>query len=286
MDCKKALAASGNDMNQAMDWLRKKGIARASNNADRLALEGLVGIHKSTLIEVNSETDFVSRNKDFQQFVALVASTAHAIGVEQAKSSSSSASLDVLAAVNAALKEQLLHQINTIRENIIIRRATHFLPGPSQALATYVHGRVGLDVDPNVQMGKVAALVRLSFSHPLTQQQQVDDIGRRLAMHIVAAQPAYLNEAQVPSEVREREVAIAREQQQQQDAGKPKKPEVVEKIIQGKVNKRLGEICLTSQAHVAEEGQPLVGLFLSKSQLQLVDYERWALGGASSTPPP
>jgi len=300
MDCKKALAASNSDVAKAMDWLRAKGIARASSSADRVALEGLVALHlepngqRATLIEVNSETDFVSRNKDFQHFCSVVAMTAAHFGkidvtdllqqpvyVPQGQGQGSTNNTH-----RTTVKDALGDVINLIRENIVIKRvhtvAVAAGAGCGGLLAGYVHGKVGGggELGP-VQLGKSVAVVELSSSTSTGgTDAALQSTGRRLAMHVVASKPLFLSEQTVPATVLDKETDICRQQLETADALKGKKPEVVDKIVRGKVVKRLGELCLLSQPHVAEEGAPIIGKFLTEKGLKCVSFERWTVGSA------
>lgn len=301
MDCKKALAASEGDVSKAMDWLRAKGIARASNNADRLALEGLIALHigkggkKATLLEINSETDFVSRNKDFQRFCAMVTSTAAQSGVTdiaqlmtQPCAGSSSSTPAVL-----TLQSALGDIINLIRENIVIKRieAVHATEGT--VVAGYVHGKVdgwgdaGAD-GGSLHMGKTVAVVTMaqlpgSADHSESGLPLMESSGRRVAMHIVAAKPSFLSEVTVPADFMQREGDIIAQQMQGSNALQGKTADVAAKIVKGKVQKRLAEVCLLSQVHVAEEGGVSVGKFLAAvpvgKGLTCVGFKRWAVGG-------
>ena len=140
------------------------------------------------------------------------------------------------------------------RETIVIRRAATFTaPEPNGVLSTYVHNKVGVGMLPShVQLGKAAGLVRLTAADAVdvsaVQQQLRDSVGRKLAMHVVAAKPLFLSPAEVPADFLEKEKAIFQEQSKE-DAAK-KKPDVVEKIIQGKINKRLSEVCLLGQVRM------------------------------------
>jgi len=298
MDCKKALAANAGDVSKAMDWLRAKGIARAASSADRAALEGLVALHirtsSVTLVEVNSETDFVSRNKDFQEFCALVATTAAATGVSDVQALLATKS----ATGTGTIKDALGDVVNVIRENIVIRRVASFPVAAGSVVAGYVHGKVvfggtgpGSAADGGLQLGKSAAIVSLRPSKspgPVLTAPAVaalETAARRLAMHVVAAKPLYLSELSVPVDVMTKETDICRQQLDAANQLAGKKPEVADKIVRGKVLKRLSELCLLSQPHVAEEGAPVVSKFLAALALETAGsgatctgFERWTVG--------
>jgi elongation factor Ts len=282
MDCKKALSDPEvkGDVNKAVDWLRVKGMAKASKNADREAKEGLVSVlmggNKVTLLEVNSETDFVGRNYDFQRFVASTIATAHEhLG-------SGNLSVDDLLAQplvggdnGETVAKALEKVIISIRENIVVRRAYSLnIPDTSMSVGTYVHGRVDADAgfDDSIQMGSAASIVTVSGDNI-----NAKDLTRKLAMHVVASKPQYVALKDVPeSEIaREREVAS---EQTEAEGTSGKKPDIVERIIDGKVNKRLGELCLLEQNHVAADGAPKIGKFLKKEKLSFGSFLLWTLG--------
>ena len=282
MDCKKALqdeTVTG-DIAKAVDWLRAKGIAKASKNADREAKEGVIclmrGNDKVTLVEVNSETDFVSRNEDFQTFVASVAMTAHTeLGVGDLVIDDLMGKTASAPAKEQTVKDALIDAVNGIRENISIKRAMSIDVSGVDLVGSYVHGKVGMDALPAcVEMGSSASVVLLSGA-----ADNADEVVRRLAMHTVAARPMFATMADVPKAVRQREEEVSRSQMLEEGVG-DKKPEIVEKIVAGKVNKRLGEMCLSEQVHVAEDGGPKVGKFLNKSGLKLAGFSLWTLGSS------
>lgn len=293
MDCKKALAATDGSMAAAIDWLRAKGIARASSGADRVALEGLVGLHinagstQATLVEINSETDFVSRNKDFQAFCAGVVAAAASSGAADATALLSApfplASFVATSGTSSSgsggtqtVRDALGDVISLIRENIVLKRVSRVTLEEAAGgvgggmLAGYVHGRVGEGLGPSshaahTQLGKTAAVVTLSTAAPSPSPSPkaaptppkssapapageavaaggLEQIGRRLAMHVVAAKPQFLSPAEVPDSIMQREAEIFRQQSLEMSAGAAKSPEVVDKIIRGKVLKRMSEV--------------------------------------------
>jgi elongation factor Ts len=279
MDCKNALSSPdvGGDLQKALAWLRAKGIAKVASSS-RATKEGLVGVHNNvergtvTLVEVNCETDFVSINKDFQKFVAMLTETVSAC------SSPSSHSVEVAnllkytppSSVHTSkqysnLEEALGDVIASIRETIVIKRA-EVIAAPSQGgvLATYVHNKVNLssadtNISPGTQLGKAAGVVAFSADSAEARAALADSAaGRKLAMHIVAAKPLFLSPSSVPQSFLDQEYAIFEEQTKDDK----KKPDVLQKIIQGKVNKRLSEVCLLQQGHLAEEGNPVIQKYL------------------------
>jgi elongation factor Ts len=262
MDCKAALKnpTVQGDLQKALDWLRAKGIAKATSG-NREAKEGLIGIYQNnnqvSLVEVNCETDFVAMNKDFQNFVGLVCQTIqqHNLG-----KSGSFATNDILAlkpTVAATdkqysnLQEKLGDIISTIRENIVVKRGkTITADANSQVLASYVHGKVA--TQENLQLGKAASVVQFGItnlpagkSFESFSQEFLNNVGKKLAMHVVASKPMYLNKSSVPKEFVEKELAIFKEQITDADRKKP--AHILDKILDGKVNKRLSEVSLLDQ---------------------------------------
>jgi elongation factor Ts len=265
MDCKKALTEAAGDMEQAIDLLRKKGLSAAAKKSGRVAAEGMiaaVGNAKSgALAEVNSETDFVAKNDAFQAFangVAEVALKENPADVETLKG------LDFPDS-DRNVGDELTHQIATIGENMNIRRFAR-LESASGVTASYVHGG-----------GKIGVLVQLDAEKG--DDPQVAETARMLAMHVAAANPQYLCRADVPADVVEREKDIMRVKAI--ESGKPEN--IVEKIIEGQINKFFGEICLLEQIYVIDTDKKVgkVVEALAKElggQVTLAAYSRFQLG--------
>ena len=265
MDCKKALTEAAGDMEQAIDLLRKKGLSAAAKKSGRVAAEGMiaaVGNAKSgALAEVNSETDFVAKNDAFQAFangVAEVALKENPADVETLKG------LDFPGS-DRNVGDELTHQIATIGENMNIRRFAR-LESASGVTASYVHGG-----------GKIGVLVQLDAEKG--DDPQVAETARMLAMHVAAANPQYLCRADVPADVVEREKDIMRVKAI--ESGKPEN--IVEKIIEGQINKFFGEICLLEQVYVIDTDKKVgkVVEALAKElggQVTLAAYSRFQLG--------
>ena len=225
MDAKKALTETDGDFEAAIDWLRTKGLAKAAKKSDRVAAEGLVAVAvdggKGVAVEINSETDFVAKNADFQ---AMVASFAQAgLGVDSVEALAN-ASVD-----GKAVSDILTDKIATIGENMTLRRMT-ILTGDE--VATYVHNAAATD------MGQIGVLVALKGSNP--------EFGRQVAMHIAAVNPAALNADELDAAYVEREKAILVDQAR--ESGKPEA--VIEKMIEGRMKKFLGEVTLLGQSFV------------------------------------
>ena len=265
MDCKKALTEADGDMEQAIDLLRKKGLSAAAKKSGRVAAEGMIAAtgdgKRGALVEVNSETDFVAKNDAFQAF---------ANGVAEVTLSENPADVDTLKGLafpgsQRSVGEELTHQIATIGENMNIRRFAR-LESASGVTASYVHGG-----------GKIGVLVQLDAEKG--DDPQVAETARMLAMHVAAANPQYLCRADVPADVVEREKDIMRVKAI--ESGKPEN--IVEKIIEGQINKFFGEICLLEQVYVIDTDKKVgkVVEALAKElggQVTLTAYSRFQLG--------
>ncbi len=235
MDCKNALASSDGDMEKALEFLREKGLAAAAKKAGRIAAEGMVyataTADAGVVVEINSETDFVAKNADFQKFAADVAETILA---------SKPADVDALMAckcagsdmdVAAALQDKIL----TIGENIKIRRFETFVGGVN---VPYMH-----------MGGKIGVLINLEVSDNIKGSEAVSELGRDLAMQIAAMSPSWLTSAEVPADILEKEKEILTAQAMNE--GKPQ--QVAEKMVMGRIKKFYAENCLLEQAYVKED---------------------------------
>ena len=230
MDAKKALTETDGDIEAATDWLRAKGLAKAAKKSGRTAAEGLAVVATQggvgVAVEVNSETDFVARNAEFQAMVADIAQVA--LGV--------TGDVDALNAAPMAGKtvgEIVTDKVATIGENMTVRR---FARLEADMVAAYVHNAVA----PG--MGKIGVLVALATDRP----EAAAEIGRQVAMHVAATNPASLGEADLDPALVEREKQVLTEQAR--ESGKP--DAVIEKMIVGRMNKFFQEVCLLKQAFV------------------------------------
>ena len=267
MDCKKALTEAAGDMDAAMDWLRTKGLAAAQKKSSRTAAEGLVGIAvsgtKGAAVEVNSETDFVAKNDQFQSFVREVTQIALAKGDD----------VDALKAETMpsgkTVEETLTNNIATIGENQSLRRARH-LEVTKGAIVPYVHNAAA----PG--LGKIGVLVALESD---ASDDVLQALGKQLAMHIAAAFPQALNEEDLDAELIERERAIAAEKAS--ESGKP--AEIVAKMVDGAIAKYRKEHALVSQLFVMD-GKTKISDVVAKAgkdagtTIVLKDYVRFQLG--------
>jgi elongation factor Ts len=267
MDCKKALGETNGDMEAAIDWLRTKGLAAAAKKAGRTAAEGLVGVAvegtKGAVVEINSETDFVAKNEQFQDFVREVSKLAL----------SANGDIDALKAASypggGSVAERLTDNIATIGENQSLRR-TALLEVSEGAVISYVHNAAA----PN--MGKIGVLVALEGSAPA---DTLTALGKQLAMHIAAANPLALNGDDLDPALIERERAIAIEKAN--ESGKP--ANIVEKMVEGSVAKFRKENALLSQLFVMDNKTPVADVVAgaakdSGGSITLKNFVRFQLG--------
>jgi elongation factor Ts len=237
MECKKALAEAGGDLRKAEELLRIKSGAKASKAAGRIAAEGVVGAWLSAdarigaLVELNCETDFVAKNEDFAAFAQ---SLAEIVGTRDPANVEELASIDTIGGKVEAKRQALVQKIG---ENMTIRRFKRLQA--KGKLALYLHGvKIGVLVD----------------------YEGEDEIGKDLAMHVAAFKPQYLAKAEVPADVlsREREIQMARAK----DSGKP--AEIAAKMVEGSLNKFLGEITLLGQPFVKDDKQSVEKVLAAK----------------------
>ena len=238
MDCKRALAESGGDIEAAVDWLRKKGLSAAAKKAGRVAAEGLIGVATrgcaGAVVEVNSETDFVARNQAFQSFVR----TASELALDGNGEIDALKESEFPGTGRTVLEEQT-HLIATIGENIVLRRMRR-LSTEAGGVFSYVHKSLG----PG--LGKIGVLVTLASS---ASAERLAELGKQLAMHIAAANPLYLDIASVPQAALDRERAVLREQAQ----ASGKSDSVVERMVEGRLRKFYEEFVLLEQIFVVDQ---------------------------------
>ena len=268
MDCKKALNETAGDVEAAIDWLRKKGLAAAAKKAGRVAAEGLVAIAsagtKGVAVEINAETDFVGRNDQFQGFVSGVAQVALTKGAD----------VEVLKAAEfpgagKSVAEQLTALIATIGENMNLRRAI-VLEVSQGVVAGYMHSATA----PG--LGKIGVLVALESAGDTAK---LEALGKQMAMHVAAANPLFLDSASVDKAALERETAVLTEQAKA--SGKP--AEVIEKMVQGRIRKYYEEVCLLDQVFVIDQENKISKVVenLAKelgNPVKLTAFARFALG--------
>ena len=242
MDCKKALNETNGDMDAAIDWLRTKGLVAAAKKSGRVASEGLVAISVSgtlgALVELNSETDFVSRNDDFQTFAKTLSSLAlKASDIEALKA------MDY-PKTGRTVAEELTHKIATIGENMSLRRMEK-VSVESGAIVPYIHNATADG------LGRIGVLVGLSSS---ADSAVLSGLGKQIAMHIAATTPASISVDDLDPEMvaRERDVLI----EQAKASGKPQ--EIAEKMVEGRLRKYYEEVVLLEQTFVID-GETKVG---------------------------
>jgi elongation factor Ts len=252
MDCKSALNETKGDVEQAIDWLRKKGLSKAAKKSGRVAAEGLVGVALSgkagVLIELNSETDFVARNEQFQDLVKNIAQVALKTkgDVESVKSAAHPTGGTIESAISSA--------IATIGENMTLRRVG-ILSVPQGVVAAYIHNAV------IEHMGKIGALVALKSAGA---ENELLALGRQLAMHVAASQPLSIDPQGLSKDVVDREKAVLADKAKQ--SGKP--ANVIEKIVESGLKTYYKEVCLLEQAFVLDPSKS-VGQVLKEQETKL-----------------
>lgn len=267
MDAKKALVEVGGDMEAAVDWLRKKGLATAAKKSSRTAAEGLVAValggKKAAVLEVNAETDFVARNDQFQSFVVKAAELA--LNAKSDIATLASTTFDA----GKTVQEKLTNLIATIGENMSLRR-TQTLEVKDGVVVGYIHNAI------NPGLGKIGVLVALESTG---DKAKLEALGKQLAMHVAAANPQFLASADVTPEAIEREKNVIRETAKA--SGKP--ADIIEKMLEGRMRKFYEEICLLDQVFVMD-GETKVSKVLENSAkdvgapVALAGYVRYQLG--------
>lgn len=268
MDCKGALQETGGDMEAAVDWLRKKGLSKAAKKAGRTAADGLIGIvtagHRAAIVEVNSETDFVARNPQFQDFVLKCAKQALAEegDLERTLNREWEAS-------GKGTKEALNDLIAVIGENMAVRRSLALSVTPGH-VSSYIHNAAA----PN--LGKIGVLVALESPG---DPARLEPLGKQLAMHIAAANPLAIDEKSIDADV------IAKEREVQADiarqSGKPE--QVVQKMLEGRMRKYFEESCLLLQTFVID-GETRVDMVVENASreigapIRVAAFARFAVG--------
>jgi len=252
LDAKTALTETGGDIQAATDWLRAKGMSKAAKKSSRETAEGLVGIvvdgNAGTIIEVNSETDFVARNNDFGAFVRSLLATA--------KGLTTVGELLATETDGTAIAEQLTEQVAKIGENLVVKR----LKTVSAAhVASYIHNAVDGD------LGKIGVLVAYDGDE--------SPEGRKIAMHIAHSNPLGISHEDVPEDMIERERQVLK--QKAIDSGKPEN--IVDKIIEGGIKKYLSEQALLNQKSIFDTNQT-VGAIAKAAGITVTDFVRYKVG--------
>jgi elongation factor Ts len=237
MDCKNALVETNGNIEESVDWLRKKGISGAEKKSARVAADGVVTVsvkgNAAALVEINSETDFVSRNPDFQNFAKNISTIAlnAGSGLENLKKASY---LDS----GKNVQEALTDLIGLIGENIVLRR-TVLLNNAKSLFSSYIHGQI------DEGLGKIGVIVSLESNGDSTK---VSDFGKKIAMHIAASKPLAISANDVDATIIDRERKVLTEQAK--NSGKP--DNIIEKMVEGRISKFFSEITLLDQTWVMD----------------------------------
>ena len=254
MDCKNALVETNGNLEESIDWLRKKGISGAEKKSARVAADGVVTVSVNSdaaaLVEINSETDFVSRNPDFQNFAKNISHIALSSGdsIEELKKAKY---LDS----EKSVEETLTDLIGLIGENIVLRR-THILKNTNNNIfSSYLHGQI------NEGLGKIGVILSIESNGPI---DKINELGKQIAMHIAASKPIAINSDDVDPKVIERERSILIEQAR--ESGKP--DNIIEKMVEGRISKFFSEITLMDQIWVID-GESKVFKIISDAEKDL-----------------
>ena len=250
-DCKAALEACDNDVDKACDWLREKGIAKAAKKADRIAAEGLALAvkcpicGKTVVLEVNCETDFVAKGDAFREFVEAIA---HVILKNEPKDIEAAKALTTDLFADATVK---------MGEKFDLRRFT-IIPQDNNVIGSYIH-----------MGGKIAVAVSLSGGD--------DELAKQISMHIAANNPQYLTVEDVPADVREHEMQVQKEAAKNDEKLANKPAPVLEKILEGKINKYFAEMTLEAQPFLMDDSKT-VGQFLKEKGVKVLTFVRYQVG--------
>ncbi len=272
MDCKKALIETDGDMEKAVVYLREKGLASASARADKIASEGLVLSYvtednkNAAIVEVNSETDFVAKNQDFRGFVSQVAKQAATTTASDLDSFLNDKwELDPSFTISDALKDK----IAVIGENLQIRRFAKITKSQPGALTTYIHGE-----------GKIAVLVELACEK---EDPALMELGKNVAMQIAALNAKFISREYVDPAFLEEEKNILKTQAMNDEKNKNKPENIIEKMIEGRLNKELKELCLVDQEYFKNSDQT-VGQYIEAvakevgCPIKILSYTRFETG--------
>lgn len=272
MDCKAALQETNGDMEQAVDLLRKKGLAKAAKKAGRIAAEGLIGLAvegpKGVLVEVNSETDFVARNDLFQGLVKMIANVALTVGTDMEK-------IKAAKVGHITIADAIADTIAKIGENMTLRRASQLSVGTG-VIASYVHNSV------EEGLGKIGVLVALESTG---KADELKRFGRMVAMHVAASNPQAIDSSGLDPEVVRREKDVLADKYKAQ--GKP--ANVVEKIVESGLKTFYKEVCLLDQAYIHEPDKS-VSQAIKEAEgkvggpIKVTGFVRYALGEGIDRP--
>ena len=251
LDCKKALEATNGNMEEAITWLREKGISKAAKKQTRIAAEGLAHIeikgNKAVIIEVNSETDFVAKNQEFVNLVKTIAST-----ISDNNVSTVEEALKLKAGENT-LEELIIDKTSKIGEKISFRRFEIVEKEDTEVFGTYSH-----------MGGKIAVLTRLTNN---------EEVAKDVAMQAAAMRPLYLTREDIPSEVLEKERTILKEQAENEGLDSSK----IDMIVNGRINKYYEEVCLIDQPFIKENKQK-VSKYVESNGSKIISFTRYEVG--------
>ena len=255
LDCKKALEATNGNIDEAIDWLREKGISKAAKKADRIAAEGLAAIlvegNTAAIVEVNSETDFVAKNEEFKSLVQTILNT-----IIKNDVNTNEELLETKAeGTEETIGELIISKTATIGEKLSLRRFAKVEKTDSESFGEYIH-----------MGGKIAVLTLL--------ENASSEVAKDVAMHAAAMRPVYVKSSNVPTDVLEKEKAIMREQLLNE--GKPE--DKIEGILVGKVKKYFEEVCLENQIFVKAENKETVGQFVANNGGTIINMIRFEVG--------
>ena len=255
MDCKKALQETNGNMDDAITWLREKGISKAAKKAERIAAEGLTESYiedsKAVVVEVNCETDFVAKNEEFKSFINNLAKTLVNADVKTVEEANELTLLNT----NETIKEAIINLTAKIGEKISFRRFEIVEKTDSQTFGVYSH-----------MGGRITSLVVLEGAN--------EEVAKDVAMHAAAMRPQYLNKNEVPTDVLEKEQEIMKEQLLNE--GKPE--DRINQILIGKTNKFYEEVCLENQIYIKAENKESVGKYVSQNNGSIVKMVRYEVG--------
>lgn len=255
LDCKKALEATNGNIDEAIDWLREKGISKAAKKADRIAAEGLASImidgNKAAIVEVNSETDFVAKNEEFKSLVSTILKT-----ILNSNASTVEELLEEKAfGTEETVNELIISKTATIGEKLSLRRFAKIEKTDSESFGEYIH-----------MGGRIAVLTLVDNAS--------SEVAKDVAMHAAAMRPIYVKSSNVPTDVLEKEKTIMREQLLNE--GKPE--DKIDAILIGKVKKYYEEVCLENQIFVKAENKETVGQFVQNNGGTIVNMIRFEVG--------
>ena len=251
LDCKKALEASNGNMEDAITWLREKGISKAAKKASRIAAEGLavtlVKGNKAVIVEVNSETDFVAKNEEFKSLVETIAKVVLDSDVDSVEEANK------LTCDGKTIDELVIEKTSTIGEKLSFRRFQIVTKEDSEVFGTYSH-----------MGGKIATLTKLSCD---------EELAKDIAMQVAAMRPLYLDRDEVPSEVLEKEREILKEQAENEGLDKSK----IDMIVNGRINKYYEEVCLVDQGFI-KENKMKVSKYVESKGSKIISFVRYEVG--------